>query len=1622
MDEDSENNPVIPTGSKSLISEQNSDSTMRDPTAMRDQFVQFLADPANASLLQEKLASLIQVETVSVPIEKPPQIKLPTFVIPPIDATEKLHGHSNYRSWKIKVERDLLALGRIQFVQEPFGGSECVYSAEDQQMLNAQAMQYLDATLQPNIKKLIANESDASSAFAKLIKLYGKNDIQKMVELLDSLSNLQYRPRMHPVNFLTKFENAIQEFSDLGSPLDEKFTVAYFLQKIRGTNPFMAFYTTVVTLPEEVRTFDYVRNTFLDIANANHRSILESEYMSVDTFICYSCCDRDDNSCEPVITICISCFQVIPDDECTNFSDSVTCTLCNEHDNNLCDFCSDRKPTADEEPPHKKSAPNSSKSQPVDKSKVGNQLASTTHEKPSPYTPDQLAKMKKMTPVEKQAARCNKCGLLFHKAADCKNQSRHCYFCHAPGHEKKDCRKLKTQNTSKFSLNSCKVTDTEPITFLVDSGASHHCVTDKSVLNDFRTHEKPIPVSLAKNTIYLSALGEGSLTILVQYGKFSHILQLVRVQFIPELSEHVLSVRKFNMQFKTSVVLNAANGYMLSRKLRRRLSLIFISDGLYRITARICSTGIEGSPANISFKSNDCVSVDIRNSNDCFSVDTRNSNDCFSVNTCKSTDCVTKVTVGSTGVEDTPSDINRTLNSNVPVVSQSFCLNTITACQTQSQLITKPKVPSNRRSIRRNRKKLTKAQLKKLTDMGQLWHRRMGHISSTYVNRLPQVAQGVDDLIYNLTTASCTICSKSKLTRKPCLKDRDRASRPCEILHADLLFVNPVSFPHQNKYILSLLDDFSRYAQVFPIKTKTETSKALKSGLHFLQSLFPTPGQFRIFRSDCGTEFTSETCRQVLDQFGIHLQLAEPNQHEHNGTVERFHRTIQARARSMLFESGFPIQFWDYVFEAACYAYNRSPHSSVDLLTPYEKLYGKQPINRYVKLYGSQAEVKIENIPKGNKTAPRSKTMYLLGYTDTGYIFYDPQTRKFVRSCNADINEEFTYHDRKPPVDRNIVSDDTSEELVIESLRSSTTAASHSESTVPSTSSLPSTSNEISEPVDEIETTIQLDTDWDDNILSDPTEDLQITLNACILNPYGYCNPHEIYPTDNIPQSYQEALKSPDRVKWLAAIQEEFAAMDKYAVWTVVERTPGIRAIPLKWLFTIKPNCTYKARIVAVGCRDTEEYSSDDTASPTPSPSVVKLFLALSVHFQWHVEQLDIKSAFLNGTIDRTKYVGVPEGAPHDRTKVVYKLRKALYGLPSAPHCWFKCLDQFLRSIGFEPNLREPCLFVKKVDNGYVILLAYVDDLLITASDPAEIEIVINQLKEQFELKTFGYPTRYLGLEFIRSDTNQLFIHQMTYIQDILKEFRMDKSNSVSTPLVPQPNKSLKQNVSSNEVTFPYKKAIGSLLYISVYTRPDIAYAVNYLARFQSNPESYHWTLVKRVLRYLNGTKSLGLLFKPGEPILSCYVDADFGRDNCSHKSTTGFLIRAFGCPITWSSKLQSTITLSTAEAEYIAITHAASEILFLSYLLLETVGINCFPVPVYEDNEAARQNCLQATSKSRLKHIERRFLLIRQYVRDNQIIVNPIGTEDQLADLLTKPLLPSRFCTLRDQIMSTAI
>jgi hypothetical protein len=362
----------------------------------------------------------------------------------------------------------------------------------------------------------------------------------------------------------------------------------------------------------------------------------------------------------------------------------------------------------------------------------------------------------------------------------------------------------------------------------------------------------------------------------------------------------------------------------------------------------------------------------------------------------------------------------------------------------------------------------------------------------------------------------------------------------------------------------------------------------------------------------------------------------------------------------------------------------------------------------------------------------------------------------------------------------------------------------------------------------------------------------------------------------------------------------------------------------------------------------------------------------------------------------------------------VYKLDKALYGLKQAPRAWYEHLRELLFDRGFEVGLIDPTLFTKKVDGELFICQLYVDDIIFGSTNKAFNDQFAKLMTAKFEMSMMGEMKFFLGFE-IKQLSEGTFINQAKYTQDMLKRFKMNDSCGVATPM--QTKCHLASNPNGKDVDQKvYRSMIGSLLYLCA-SRPDIVLSVGVCARYQAAPKESHLIAVKRIFRYLVQTPNFGLWYPKGTSFSLCgYTDSDWAGDQDDRKSTSGacqFLGRSLVC---WSSKKQNCISLSTAEAEYVAAASGCTQLLWMRQTLKE-YGVHCDKVPLLCDNESAIKIAYNPVQHTRTKHIEIRHHFIRDHVARGDIELAYVATKDQLADIFTKPLDEARFCYLRHEL-----
>jgi hypothetical protein len=338
--------------------------------------------------------------------------------------------------------------------------------------------------------------------------------------------------------------------------------------------------------------------------------------------------------------------------------------------------------------------------------------------------------------------------------------------------------------------------------------------------------------------------------------------------------------------------------------------------------------------------------------------------------------------------------------------------------------------------------------------------------------------------------------------------------------------------------------------------------------------------------------------------------------------------------------------------------------------------------------------------------------------------------------------------------------------------------------------------------------------------------------------------------------------------------------------------------------------------------------------------------------------------------------------------------------------------------IGYKRCEYNCCVYVKSLDVGsFIFLLLYVDDMLIAAKSIVEVNKLKVLLSKEFDMKDLSTAKKILGME-IRRDrgAKKLWLSQAGYVKKVLERFSMENAKPVNTPLANYFRLSTSQCPTTVEETedmskVPYASAVGCLMYAMVCTRPDLAHAVSVVSKYMANPGKRHWNTVKWIFRYLKGTTDYGITFVRQKSDLSVvgYVDADYAGDLDDRRSTTGYVFTLAGGPICWKSMIQSTVAMSTTEAEYMAVAKAVKEALWLTGLVKE-LGIQQVGVPLYCDSQSAIYLAKNQVYHARTKHIDVRFHKIRELVATSELLLEKVHTSENAAYMLTKPITTDKF------------
>jgi hypothetical protein len=432
----------------------------------------------------------------------------------------------------------------------------------------------------------------------------------------------------------------------------------------------------------------------------------------------------------------------------------------------------------------------------------------------------------------------------------------------------------------------------------------------------------------------------------------------------------------------------------------------------------------------------------------------------------------------------------------------------------------------------------------------------------------------------------------------------------------------------------------------------------------------------------------------------------------------------------------------------------------------------------------------------------------------------------------------------------------------------------------------------------------------------------------------------------------------------------------------------------------------YKARLVVKGFHQREGIDYDELYAPTVDKSTLRLFLSIVAVHDLELHQLDVRNAFVNASLKHTIHIQHPPGHdPHDGTCLL--LHKALSGLKQSPHEWHEHLRTALQSLGFTVCHADPALFVLEREGNLLYLLVHVDDMLLASSSLPMVTAVKAEIAGLFKVRDLGEASVFLGIRIQRDrKARTLRISQPLIVQDLIIKYDLAHARPTYVPLNPA-EKLVREGELCDDVQL-FQELLGSCLYLSMCTRPELAHAVGVLARFMIHPTRPAMRALMHLARHVATTPDLGIVYGPkGE--LHAYTDSSFADDESTRRSTTGFYVSYGGGAVDWRSTLQRTIALSSTEAEYMAASACVRDVLWIRMLMRELrLPVAC--IPIMADNQSCQALMKREAVKQRSKHIDIIYHHARDQVRRGIVAFKHVGTAAMYADCLTKAVPQSKF------------
>jgi len=889
------------------------------------------------------------------------------------------------------------------------------------------------------------------------------------------------------------------------------------------------------------------------------------------------------------------------------------------------------------------------------------------------------------------------------------------------------------------------------------------------------------------------------------------------------------------------------------------------------------------------------------------------------------------------------------------------------------------------------------------------WHRHLSHLNTDDVIRMARkgMIQGMDITGgYTPSSQICEPCVKGKQTRAEIRKETDtQADLVLGRVFSDVCTLFSTRSHQGFAYFVTWIDDKSRKVFVDAMKEKSKVARHLHAFV--AQVELETGHKLKVLRSDGGGEYTAGEVQSFLKDKGAKHEMTTADTPQHNGVAERMNRTLVEWVCTMLIDAELPDGYWWDALQYAALLHNVSPTHSLSDCTPKESWSRNKPDISRLCVFGCKAFVHIPDKMRG-KLSAKSLVCTFIGYAQQhkAYRLVHRLSGRFLKSRDIIFDEggTNTLYER-------VILDANNTSLLLIALAPTPSSApvptpppSTSTSEPSTTTPVPASTNIQPTPV----------ASRPKRTIRPPVRDNDPRYTVLSYNRSRPAEQANIVLADKTgdPRMYKEAMVRSDAAKWDVACEDEIRNFQQMGVYDVVPWPKGRKVVGSKWVLRIKcgPDGQvqkYKACIVAQGFTQVEGLDYDQTFAPVVKLSTFRAILAIAIQQNLTIHQMDVKAAYLNGKLKEEIYMEAPPGLEIPKGMVL-RLNWAVYGTKQGSRVWYKDVCGTMTEMGYMRIEADHAVFIRRCGDVLSIIALYVDDFkLVGPPDSDDVRKDKETLKKKYHMTDLGEISWILGIHVTRDcEEGWIVLSQQKYLEEVLEHFDKANVRPISTPSLP--NHHLVRLPSPEVDAKHFQRALGALMYLMLGTRPDIAYTVTALGRHAANPGIKHQHTLDRLFRYLHGSSDYKLVYRRGVPggnTILGYVDANWGSDVNDRKSTSGYAFTLSGGAISWSSKKQSAVALSSTEAEYIAGMHAAKEAIWLGRLFVGLQQPSSFPIPLLIDNQLAIAIAKNPEFHDRTKHIDIRYHFLRHKVESGDITLDYVPTNNQSADVLTKGL-----------------